>query len=337
MGISPINAPRRGMSMAEVLVALFIMALGVIAILTLFPVGMLQIGQALKDDRTAQCAAQADSFMRAYWKQFVVQNPVGDPSMNFSSPACAFLNPDGGPGVNPHLLPLATTFPQGSPSYPVFFDPMGFNGSWGTNNLPSFQFWAGNVNVPRRTLANIASPLRTCSLMDGMNYDQGSGQGIVVDRELRYNWLWVLQRPQGTLPTDTIATMTIVVFDKRPYLYEAPGAEAAIPNPLANGNGVPGTTSISFPSGTQLGVQKGGWIADLTVIPVANPVTNPGGPVLNANFYRVVSVTDNGVTVDVELQQPIQDTAASPIPTARNWVVVANVSEVFVRPNLENQ
>ncbi|HXD86014.1 MAG TPA: hypothetical protein VN641_05955 [Urbifossiella sp.] len=336
MSVSPIHGARRGMSMAEVLVALFIMALGVIAILTLFPVGMLQIGQALKDDRTAQCAAQADSFMRAYWKQFVVQKQApGDANMDFTNPGCAFFNPDAGSGGNPHGLPPT---PPGSPSYPVVFDPMGYASSWGPNTSPSFQFWVGNVNVPRRPLINIASPLRTCSIMDGMDYNANNGAANVIDRELRYNWLWVLQRPQGTLPTENTASMTIVVFDKRSFIYVPPGAENAFTSltPAANGNGGAGSTSVSFPTGTQLGVQKGGWIADMTVLPPN--VAGGRGTVLNANFYRVVSVTDNGVTVDVELQQPIQDTAASPLPSeSRTWVVMANVSEVFVRPNLENQ
>jgi Tfp pilus assembly protein PilV len=41
---------RAGLSRVEVLVAMFIMALGMIALLTLFPLGALQMGQALKDD-----------------------------------------------------------------------------------------------------------------------------------------------------------------------------------------------------------------------------------------------------------------------------------------------
>ena len=42
---------RPGLTMTEVLVALFVMALGTIAILTMFPLGMLQMGQALKDEQ----------------------------------------------------------------------------------------------------------------------------------------------------------------------------------------------------------------------------------------------------------------------------------------------
>ncbi|OWK43610.1 type IV pilus modification PilV family protein [Fimbriiglobus ruber] len=59
---------RRGVTLVEVLVAMFVMALGMVALLTLFPLGAMQIGQALRDDRTGQVATQADKFMRDYWR-----------------------------------------------------------------------------------------------------------------------------------------------------------------------------------------------------------------------------------------------------------------------------
>ena len=67
------NTTRRGVTLTEVLVALFVMALGMLALLTLFPLGAMQIGQALKDDRTAQSALEADAYMRTYWEHEVVQ------------------------------------------------------------------------------------------------------------------------------------------------------------------------------------------------------------------------------------------------------------------------
>ena len=60
--------PRPGLSLTEVLVAMFVMALGLMALLTLFPLGALQIGQALKDDRTAQVAQYGDAWVRLWWR-----------------------------------------------------------------------------------------------------------------------------------------------------------------------------------------------------------------------------------------------------------------------------
>ena len=63
--------PRPGLTLTEVLVSMFVMALGLMALLTLFPLGAQQVGQALKDDRTAQTALQADAWLRVYWRDAV--------------------------------------------------------------------------------------------------------------------------------------------------------------------------------------------------------------------------------------------------------------------------
>lgn len=65
---------RPGLTLTESLVALFVMALGLLSLLTLFPLGALQIGQALKDDRCGQTALQADGYLRAYWQKNVVES-----------------------------------------------------------------------------------------------------------------------------------------------------------------------------------------------------------------------------------------------------------------------
>lgn len=64
---------RPGLTLTEALVSLFVMALGLLSLLTLFPLGAMQMGQALKDDRAAQTAMQADGYMRMYWQHFVVE------------------------------------------------------------------------------------------------------------------------------------------------------------------------------------------------------------------------------------------------------------------------
>lgn len=52
---------RSGITLVEVLVAIFIMGVGLLAILTLFPVGLLNCRQALRDDRIVQAASNASS------------------------------------------------------------------------------------------------------------------------------------------------------------------------------------------------------------------------------------------------------------------------------------
>jgi len=61
-------------TLTEVLVALFVMAIGMISLLTLFPLGAMQVGQALRDDRCTQLARQADGYIRQAWRNDVVLN-----------------------------------------------------------------------------------------------------------------------------------------------------------------------------------------------------------------------------------------------------------------------
>lgn len=60
---------RNATTLTEVLIAIFIMGIGLMAILALFPLGAVQMAQALKDQRAAEAAANAASMARIIWKQ----------------------------------------------------------------------------------------------------------------------------------------------------------------------------------------------------------------------------------------------------------------------------
>ena len=51
-----------GVTLVEVLTALFVMGIGLLALLTLFPLGALTMAQAIKDDRAGAIADQATAF-----------------------------------------------------------------------------------------------------------------------------------------------------------------------------------------------------------------------------------------------------------------------------------
>ncbi len=123
---------RPGITLTEVLIAMFVMALGMIALLTLFPLGVFQIGQALKDDRVTQTASQADGFLRAHWRTEVLGplndgNPATLPDPLFwamDDPNLLLQRPSTGKGPtvmeNHYLsagyrLPTGTTIPQMPP------------------------------------------------------------------------------------------------------------------------------------------------------------------------------------------------------------------------------
>lgn len=53
---------RPGVTLIEVLLAIFITGVGLLALLTLFPLGVLRMAEAIKDDRAAALAVEAAEF-----------------------------------------------------------------------------------------------------------------------------------------------------------------------------------------------------------------------------------------------------------------------------------
>lgn len=176
--------PRRGLSLAEVLIALFVVGIGMLAVLTLFPLGAMSMARAIKDDRTASHNLNMSAMARWIWKDelgvpgtlrdmYPEIPPAPTPgALQRLDPLCNAMenpnypwNPDLGPaGVVPFPNP-AYGFPPvygasrpragalaSRPSYPVFVDPIGWNNPVYAGQPQ--QFWlAGNINsIPRRSL-----------------------------------------------------------------------------------------------------------------------------------------------------------------------------------------
>jgi len=60
---------RNAVTLTEVLIAIFILSIGLMALLSLFPIGAAQMAQALKDQRTAEAASIAGAQARMIWKE----------------------------------------------------------------------------------------------------------------------------------------------------------------------------------------------------------------------------------------------------------------------------
>jgi hypothetical protein len=314
---------RVGTSLVEVLVTIGILGIGLTSVIALFPMAAITLGQALRDDRTATSAATADGFIRDIHHRNVVEPTTpSEPYFNAMDGKVISFNAAGG------LTQLPSTDP--GPSYPVFIDPMGVAARSGTSQ--TFVGDTGQTMIPRVTLSMIQSQpvgnrpglaLRLCSQLDGLTYnDDGIVQPGVDMRELRYNWLWVVQRPVNRDRTTT--TLRIVVFDKRVHMYAPPGLEAVFPNISF----VPTTTNVTVPSVAD--VRKGSWIMDGTIGTDA-----AGTPIRHANFYRVVSVTDNGNgTSTLELHTPITRVDGGATAYIGNVVVMPNIADVYERQML---
>src|SRR5262245_57590124 len=62
---------RTAPTLVEVLISIFIMALGLMALLTLFPLGAVQMARAIQDDRAATLANNSAAYFRWYWKKLI--------------------------------------------------------------------------------------------------------------------------------------------------------------------------------------------------------------------------------------------------------------------------
>ena len=110
---------RRGITLVEVLVAIFIMAIGLLALLTLFPLGALRMGQRSERPhrhRRQRAANLCDAFGIREDPSFMNSNPpAGTQPWNW------YLQPPAPPAPYPAFQPAARI----GGGYPLFVDPYG--------------------------------------------------------------------------------------------------------------------------------------------------------------------------------------------------------------------
>ena len=286
---------RAGLTLIEVLVSMFIMSFGLLAIMTLFPLGAINMAKAVRDDRSYQAARSADGLFRAYWKGEIAEPPTPNDSGLYS----ALNDPNAGQTAPVDPQGLFTPARANEWSYPVVVDP------WAVVARPTSQWWVGDnrTMVPRRTMA---TPLMfqaggrrhifaALSLKDTKGYDED--MHLTVDTEYRYNFMWIIQQP--LVQNKFAANMTVVVFDDRPFLYAPAGTEPVIGGVAFT----PNSTTIIVPGSPEL--KPGMWVMDATV----TPSNSPRPLIRHANPYQVVSVTldpaNPGQTL-VELQTAVK-------------------------------
>jgi len=147
--------------------------------------------------------------------------------------------------------------------------------------------------------------------MDGMGYtDDGRP---TQDREMRYNWAWILQCQDAGVKT--VANMSVIVYDNRPNLYAPTGAEVVYTAPAAT----PKSTQLVFTG--SVNVKPGGWVMDVTV--------TDSPKIRHADCYRVMSVSDNGTTL--ELETPIRPDPVITGTYSGKFVVLRGVTAVYPR------
>lgn len=329
-------ARRQGLGLLEVIVAMFVMALGMISLLTLFPLGAIQMGHALRNARAAETAMQADTLMRLWWQAEVVERPG-----NEDLPFAAMDDPRNTFDTTNPLVALAAT--EVGPSYPVCVDPLG----WQSRNGLAVRQWrlAGqapdNGVFPRRSIRTILSqPLaaqpalsfRAASMMDDITFnptgtpDTGaSGIGAQVVRQGRYNWAAVIQRPVNA--NRYVADLKILVFDGRPPGIAPLDAEKiGVPTaPLAAGTS---QLVLNVGAAPPEYLRAGSWIMDGTLTPPVGPAAG----VRNAVWYRVQTIDKESLpgAYIIDLQTPL----TRDVTTASQFYIFRGLLDVFDRPQL---
>jgi prepilin-type N-terminal cleavage/methylation domain-containing protein len=272
---------RPGVTLLEVLTAIFIMGVGLLAILTLFPLGALSMARAVRDDRAAAAGANASAAANAH----DLRNDPNLVPLLSSSPDAA-------------LYPLA---PDG-PGFPVFVDPayvlLGAGPLGASTTSPGIRRGAPIYAT------NASSIARWFTFQDEITFETNGtpkGGGTVVYRPGTYSWAYLVRRPRPSSPA--LTDIAVVVYANRAT--DSVLGETTVTSATATPLGTAGTNTVavSFPAGTDKpNIRKGSWILDTSLRAV------PGGTTVNGFFYQVASVTDTGATsMTLELEAPLKE------------------------------
>lgn len=304
--------PRMGATLVEVLVAIFVMGIGLLALLTLFPLGALSMAKAIQDDRAAQASVLGSNIAALG----LVRSDV--------NVRIALQLGNGGPSRLPH-----------DRSYPVLVDPIGYRTM---APLPGFNTVAGTTGssaIPRvqpSFVTNNADAMRWFTLLDDLVFETEINKltpvGVpkqlianVIERNTRFSWAYLVQRPRSG--DASVADISVVVFNGRPlgltgnltlaetnydgYNNAVPVSEVA----YYLGNNALGFSNIirvrwEFFNHAAPAVRSGDWVLDASVVRGET----------HANFYRVAGIKEGSEQIpaggpvyqfmDLEVQQPLK-------------------------------
>jgi prepilin-type N-terminal cleavage/methylation domain-containing protein len=139
---------RHGVTLMEVLIATFILAIGLVAIMALFPIGAVNMARAINQDRSATHGVNSDAMFRYYWKQ-AWNNPNGGTVWGTSAQAYAFSQEPVLQYLQSHPTfgNISQNPASSQPSFAVLVDPVGYFTKTGADQV----FVAALPIMPVRT------------------------------------------------------------------------------------------------------------------------------------------------------------------------------------------
>jgi hypothetical protein len=360
-----IRTPRRpATTLLEVLIATGILAIGLLAILSLFPIGAVNMARAINQNRAADHASNSDTVFRLYWKRAWLDPNGGGVISRDQAIANAVNNaPNGEPMIvlldisaTGEIIPATST----QPSFPVLVDPVGFRTQPGQNKnyisgITSFPVRTNLAATPTGTLDSypLRATVRNTTMPDELSYDQNgevsalSGQ---LDRGGRYNVAWFIQRPKNNVPHQV--HLQVLVFAGRSPT-DTPATEEVFPavatDYFPNIDPKPKSLTVAV-NGQRPALLKGKWVAfTFPIQPQPAPPANaqPGDPRYGwqypaFDFYRIAAVDEvDANTVIIELEMPLRSYDVNTLLPANytpangmllgNVVVFDTLFEVFDR------
>jgi hypothetical protein len=257
----------------EVLIAIFVMAVGMLALLTLFPLGALSMAQSLQHDRAAAAANLAAEYAQA---MDLRHDPGVTPA--FTAPPPGYT----GPPANPS-----------GPSWPVFVD--GFGGLVNPKPLGAARPSTPGISRVRPSYApTLQQTARWFSLPDDLSFapDATPADGR-VQREGRYTWAYLLCRPRASDPA--VVDLTVVVYSGRSTQVSSGETTYA----AAGVKGDSGLVLTYTPAQGKPALRRNAWVVDVTFDATQR--------VTQGNFYRIVNVAEvDGQTLSLESERPLE-------------------------------
>jgi prepilin-type N-terminal cleavage/methylation domain-containing protein len=330
------RASRPGITLIEVLIAIFVMGIGMLAVLVLFPLAALNMARALKDDRCGTLAGNADALATACGLR---QDSAIVSAMLTAPPNFSAVDPNGpsyGVFVDPYFV---VNGGGGLPSVGVSIVAVGLSppSSVAMQRVKPTYF----TNLTQNSQADLA---RWFSLVDDLYFDPNNNgvpisfatQTGPLQRQGYYTFAYLIRRLQSQQPNTT--QLSVIVYQNRAV--QAPVAESSYSvissaNPANPPPNLPnkGDTSInltwggSSPSQTAPDLRRGNWLLDISYDPTqVSALTGKPVAAAHAQCYKVLGATTISATsMQVDIYPPLKDSNVS------TMVVLDSAVEVFER------